>query len=83
MNRSLVEGCLKKVQDPFFLVMLAAYRAQELASGSPSLIPLSKNKEAVLALREISEGKMDIPEMRESLIQSFQRCKMLSLKKFS
>lgn len=55
MARVTVEDCLRKVENRFVLVHLAAERARQLKKGA---LPMSnrKNKEIVLALREIASG---------------------------
>jgi DNA-directed RNA polymerase subunit omega len=57
MARVTVEDCLEKVENRFVLVHLAAERARQLKKGAK---PLShrRNKEVVLSLREIAEGKI-------------------------
>jgi len=57
MARITVEDCLKKVDNRFALVHLAAARARQLAKGSSALVK-SKNKYIVTALREIASGKV-------------------------
>ena len=55
MARVTVEDCLKKVENPFVLVHVAAKRARELYKGAEPLVHC-KNKEVVTALREIAAG---------------------------
>ena len=57
MARVTVEDCLEQEDNRFALVVLAARRARELMKGEPALVN-SKNKAAVIALREIGEGKV-------------------------
>ncbi|MCH2107708.1 MAG: DNA-directed RNA polymerase subunit omega [Polyangiaceae bacterium] len=57
MARVTVEDCLDQEDNRFALVVLAARRARDLMKGEPSLVN-SKNKAAVIALREIAEGKV-------------------------
>lgn len=56
MARITVEDCLKQVDNRFVLVMLAAKRTKQLKKGAKPLVN-RENKEVVLALREIAEGK--------------------------
>ncbi|MBI2608727.1 MAG: DNA-directed RNA polymerase subunit omega [Deltaproteobacteria bacterium] len=60
MARITVEDCLKKVDNRFQLVILAAERTKQLLKGSESLIDDPENKPAVVALREIAEGKVRV-----------------------
>jgi DNA-directed RNA polymerase subunit omega len=57
MSRITVEDCLQKVDNRFDLVMLASKRARQLFKGVKPLID-SDNREVVVALREIAEGKV-------------------------
>ena len=59
MARISVEDCLVKVPNHFALVVIAAKRTKQILKGSQALIEnKSNNKEAVVALREIAEGKV-------------------------
>ncbi len=57
MARVTVEDCLEKEDNRFALVVLAAQRCRELMKGDPALVN-SKNKAAVISLREIAKGKV-------------------------
>jgi len=57
MSRITVEDCLRKVDNRFELVMLASKRARQLCNGAKPLIE-ADNREVVVALREIAEGKV-------------------------
>ena len=57
MARITVEDSLKVAQTRFGLVSLASKRARMLLKGSKPLME-SKNREIVLALREIAAGKV-------------------------
>jgi DNA-directed RNA polymerase subunit omega len=73
MARVTVEDCVDKVPNRFELVMLAAHRARELASGSPLTVDRDNDKNPVVALREIAEETLTADQLRESAIESFQR----------
>jgi DNA-directed RNA polymerase subunit omega len=65
MARVTVEDCLKKVDNRFALVLLASQRAKQLIKGEKKpLLDKPKNKEAIIALREIAEGKVRIKTLR-------------------
>ncbi|MCG3170679.1 MAG: DNA-directed RNA polymerase subunit omega [Pseudomonadales bacterium] len=65
MARITVEECLDKVENRFELVMLAARRARQLATGGKDpLVQEESDKPTVIALREIEEGKIG-PEIFE------------------
>jgi DNA-directed RNA polymerase subunit omega len=56
MARVTVEDCLENVENRFKLVLLASKRARQLEKGADEFIPRGKDKNTVLALREIAEG---------------------------
>jgi len=56
MARVTIEDCLDKVDNRFKLVLLASKRARQLAKGAEEFVPRGKDKDTVLALREIAEG---------------------------
>ena len=57
MARVSIEDCKKNMANRFALVVVAANRARQLMGNSTPLVN-SKNKEVVVALREIAEGKV-------------------------
>ena len=71
MARITVEDCLEKIGDDnrFSLVHLAVERIKQRRQGAPLLIPPRKNKEVVMALREIAAGSvsfkniLDLPKL--------------------
>jgi DNA-directed RNA polymerase subunit omega len=67
MARITVEDCLEKVPSRFELVILAAQRARQLFKGAKPLIE-SDNREVVVALREIAEGK--VKKIEKSLVST-------------
>ena len=72
MARVTVEDCVDKVPNRFELVMLAAHRAREVASGSPLTIDRDNDKNPVVALREIADEAQTADDLRERLIESYQ-----------
>ena len=58
MARITVEDCLEHVDNRFQLVLVAAKRARQLAVGHDPLVPRDNDKDTVIALREIAEGKV-------------------------
>ena len=57
MARITIEDCLKVMDNAFDICALAGRRAKDLAAGAEPLID-SKDKPTVIALREISAGKV-------------------------
>lgn len=73
MARVTVEDCVLKVPNRFELVMLAAQRARNISRGEPLTVDRDNDKNPVVALREIAEGKIDLEALRNDLIKSLQR----------
>ncbi|GAW36873.1 DNA-directed RNA polymerase subunit omega [Roseovarius sp. A-2] len=72
MARVTTEDCVDKVPNRFDLVMLAAHRAREIASGSSLTVDRDNDKNPVVALREIAEETQSADDLRERLIESNQ-----------
>jgi DNA-directed RNA polymerase subunit omega len=72
MARVTVEDCVDKVPNRFELVMLAAHRAREMASGSPLTVDRDNDKNPVVALREIAEETQSADGLRERFLESHQ-----------
>jgi DNA-directed RNA polymerase subunit omega len=62
MARVTVEDCLPQCPNRFSLVHLAAKRTKQLMKGSRPQVDAPNNKPAVIALREIAERKVRLPE---------------------
>jgi DNA-directed RNA polymerase subunit omega len=73
MARVTVEDCVLKVPNRFELVMIAGHRARGLASGAELMVDRDRDKNPVVALREIAEDKVDLAVLKESLIKSLQK----------
>ncbi len=58
MARVTVEDCLEYVDNRFQLVLVATKRARQLALGNDPMVPRDNDKDTVVALREIAEGKV-------------------------
>lgn len=56
MARVTVDDCLGAVENRFKLVLLASKRARQLSKGAKEFVTREKDKDTVLALREIAEG---------------------------
>jgi DNA-directed RNA polymerase subunit omega len=68
MARVTIEDCLEKVDNRFALVHLGAKRVRQLYKGAPVLLAERvKNKEIVVALREIAAGKIGVLKLRTTL----------------
>ena len=65
MARVTIEDCLKKVNNRFTLVHLGAKRVIQLRKGAIPLVDAPKNKEVVVALREIAAGLVDFDSISQ------------------
>ncbi|MCB1556691.1 MAG: DNA-directed RNA polymerase subunit omega [Alphaproteobacteria bacterium] len=73
MARVTVEDCVERIPNRFELVMLASQRAREIGAGSAPLVSTDRDKNPVLALRELAEDKVYKDTLEEELIRSHQR----------
>ena len=73
MARITVEDCVLKVPNRFELVLLAAQRAREVASGSPLTVDRDNDKNPVVSLREIADGTIQVEDMQQHLLQNLQK----------
>ncbi|MFC3100554.1 DNA-directed RNA polymerase subunit omega [Altererythrobacter lauratis] len=72
MARVTVEDCIDKVPNRFDLVLLAAQRAREISGGAELTVDRDRDKNPVVALREIAEETIRPKDLKEALIQSMQ-----------
>ena len=73
MARVTVEDCVVRVPNRFELVMLTSRRARAISAGEPLLVERDNDKNPVVSLREIGDGKIDLDELRSSLIRGLQK----------
>ena len=73
MARITVEDCLEKIDSPYDLVLLAKERTSQLNAGDPALVPEDNDKNTVIALREIGEGKISIDTLKEEAINKLRK----------
>ncbi len=73
MARVTVEDCVDKVPNRFDLVLLAAQRAREISGGASLTVDRDRDKNPVVALREIAEETVVPKVLKESVIISLQR----------
>lgn len=72
MARVTVEDCVGAVPNRFDLVLLSAQRARELSAGADALVAPDKDKNAVIALREIADKAVVPAEVQENIVKSLQ-----------
>lgn len=73
MARVTVEDCVLLVPNRFELVMMSAHRAREISSGAQLQVDRDRDKNPVVALREIADQKIELEGLKEALIKGFQR----------
>ncbi|MBM3575030.1 MAG: DNA-directed RNA polymerase subunit omega [Methylocystaceae bacterium] len=73
MARVTVEDCIDKIENRFDLVLLAAHRARLISSGQQILVDRDRDKNPVVALREIAETALSPEDLSEDFIHSLQR----------
>jgi DNA-directed RNA polymerase subunit omega len=73
MARVTVEDCIDKIPNRYELLMVAAQRAKDISSGSSLTVNRDNDKNAVVALREIANGTVNIEELQHSLVMGLQK----------
>ncbi len=73
MARVTVEDCVDKVSNRFDLVLLAAHRARAISGGAELLVERDRDKNPVVALREIADELVKPAELHESMVLSMQK----------
>jgi DNA-directed RNA polymerase subunit omega len=73
MARVTVEDCVDKIPNRFDLVLLASQRARQISGGAELTIDRDRDKNPVVALREIAEETVVPAELMESLIGNMQK----------
>ena len=73
MARVTVEDCIDKITNRFDLVLLAAERAREISGGAELTVDRDRDKNPVVALREIAEETVRPDQLKEGLVQSLQK----------
>jgi len=73
MARITVEDCLEKIENQYDLVLLAKERTSQLNSGAEMLVEKDNDKNTVIALREIGDGKIPIEELKNNSIAKLRK----------
>ena len=73
MARITVEDCLIKIDSQYALVLLAKERTAQLNAGDKPLVPEDNDKNTVISLREIGEGKISIKTIEDSAINKLRK----------
>ena len=73
MARVTVEDCVDKIPNRFDLVLFAAQRARQISGGAELLLDRDRDKNPVVALREIADELVRPDNLEEAVVNSLQR----------
>ncbi len=73
MARVTVEDCVDKISNRFDLVLMASQRAREISKGAELTIERDRDKNPVVALREIADETIRPSDIEAALIGSHQK----------
>ena len=63
----------RKVENQYDLVLLAKERTSQLNSGAEMLVEANNDKNTVIALREIGDGKITVEELKNNSISRLRK----------
>ena len=73
MARITVEDCLEKIDSQYDLVLLAKERTAQLNAGNKPLVHENNDKNTVIALREIGDGKISLKTLEDAAINRLRK----------
>ena len=73
MARVTVEDCIDKVDSRYELVLVAKERATQLNSGLEPTLDRDNDKNTVIALREIAEETIKVPDLTEAAVYKLRK----------
>ncbi|MCU6455090.1 DNA-directed RNA polymerase subunit omega [Sphingomonas sp. A2-49] len=76
MARVTVEDCVDKIPNRFDLVLFAAQRARQISGGAELLLDRDRDKNPVVALREIADELVRPDHLEEAVVNSLQRVRI-------
>ena len=76
MARVTVEDCVDKVPNRFDLVLFAAQRARQISGGADLTIDRDRDKNPVVALREIAEETVRPKHLEEAVVTNLQKVRI-------
>ena len=76
MARVTVEDCVDKVSNRFDLVLFSAQRARQISGGADLTIDRDRDKNPVVALREIAEETQRPRDLEEALVSNLQKVRV-------
>src|SRR6187455_1272062 len=74
MARVTVEDCVDKIPNRFDLVLMAAQRARQISGGAD--LTSDRDKNPVVALREIAEQTVRPKHLEEAIVSNLQRVRI-------
>ena len=76
MARVTVEDCVDKVPNRFDLILFAAQRARQVSGGADLTIDRDRDKNPVVALREIAEETLRPRDLEEAIVTNLQKVRI-------
>ena len=76
MARVTVEDCVDKIPNRFDLVLFAAQRARQITGGADLTIDRDRDKNPVVALREIAEETVRPRNLEAAIVSSLQKVRV-------
>ncbi len=73
MARVTVEDCVTRIPNRFELVILAAQRAREITAGATLTVERDRDRNPVVALREIADATIDLDGLRDEKVRALQK----------
>lgn len=73
MARVTTEDCVGLIPNRFQLVIYACRRARDIMAGSQINVEPDNDKDTVIALREIADKKVDLQQVKDSIVKSLQK----------
>jgi DNA-directed RNA polymerase subunit omega len=76
MARVTVEDCVDKVPNRFELILFAAQRARQVSAGADLTVDRDRDKNPVVALREIAEQTVQPRILEEAIVSGLQKVRI-------
>lgn len=76
MARVTVEDCVDKVPNRFDLVLVAAQRARQISGGAELTLDRDRDKNPVVALREIADETIIPADLQDAIVSGLQRVRV-------
>lgn len=73
MARVTVEDCIQVVDNRFELILLAAQRARDISAGQELRVERENDKNPVVSLREIAEGRLNLEQLKSHIVSGVNR----------